>query len=335
MTGLAMIALMATVHLGWDGEKDKELVRDAARALEALPEDDPRFAEAHCRVVQELGLDYALREQLLKRAMAQQEKSGDPATRYLLPEATVLVEAHWQLDGMMVLESTLMPTQYPSWCREANHTLLWLMLVDGYESYGMARGYGPSSSVTAPEQKGGYAAAAREFVALSRAVKKALGSEHPLVATLLDHSIAYCDKTRRRSAPGHCPSQLGALKRSLDIRKKGLPAHHPLIAASQLNLGNHWLLRGKDDLAEPLFRVAMAGLDHPWRYLAAVQLTGLLLKQGKKQEALALSEQAVAAASRLFAQGSWESDHAASWHEEVRRHAGVSPESSDSPNVKQ
>jgi hypothetical protein len=119
---------------------------------------------------------------------------------------------------------------------------------------------------------------------------KALGPEHPAVATLLNN-LGQVEKAEGRYADAEPP-----IKRSLAIREKVLGRDHPDVARSLNNLADLFERQRHYADAEPLYQRAVAireralGSDHPDLWTSLNNLAFLYQAVGRTPDALPLVE---------------------------------------------
>jgi tetratricopeptide (TPR) repeat protein len=124
--------------------------------------------------------------------------------------------------------------------------------------------------------------------------EKALGPEHPAVATLLNN-LGQVDKAEGRYADAEPP-----IKRSLAIREKVLGRDHPDVARSLNNLADLFERQGHYADAEPLYQRAVAireralGSDHPDLWTSLNNLAFLYQAEGRTPDVLPLVERTIA-----------------------------------------
>ena len=124
--------------------------------------------------------------------------------------------------------------------------------------------------------------------------EKALGKDHPDVATTLSNlALVYTDEGRYADAEG-------LHKRALAIREKALGAGHPDVAYTLNNLAIVYADQGKYADAEGLFKRALAiwekalGKDHPDVATPLSNLANAYKEQGKYADAEGLHKRALA-----------------------------------------
>jgi tetratricopeptide (TPR) repeat protein len=124
--------------------------------------------------------------------------------------------------------------------------------------------------------------------------EKALGADHPSVATGLNN-LAGLHQSQGRYAEAE-----PLFKRALTIREKALGADHPSVATGLNNLAGLHQSQGRYAEAEPLYRRALAideralGADHPGTATDLNNLAGLHYGQGRYAEAEPLYRRALA-----------------------------------------
>ncbi|MCI0662642.1 MAG: tetratricopeptide repeat protein [Acidobacteria bacterium] len=123
--------------------------------------------------------------------------------------------------------------------------------------------------------------------------EKALGAEHPAVATSLNNlAELYSNQGKYAEAEP-------LLKRALLIYEKALGAEHPDVATSLNNLAGLYKNQGKYAEAEPLYKRDLAisekalGAEHPDVATSLNNLAGLYRNQGKYAEAEPLYQRAL------------------------------------------
>lgn len=140
--------------------------------------------------------------------------------------------------------------------------------------------------------QGQYAQAEPLFKRALAIVEKALGPDHPLIATSLNN-LAELYKDQGQYALAEL-----LYKRSLAIIEKSLGPDSPNIAASLNKLAELCKDQGQYTQAEPLFMWAQAiwekalGPDHPKVALSIENLAGLYRKTGRETEAAELEKRA-------------------------------------------
>jgi len=124
--------------------------------------------------------------------------------------------------------------------------------------------------------------------------EKALGPDHPAVATVLNNlAVLY-------EAQGNYAAAAPLLKRALTIYEKALGPDHPAVAISLNSLAELYQDQGNYVAAEPLLKRALAilekalGPDHPDVATALNNLAELYKKQGNSREAEPLLKRALA-----------------------------------------
>jgi tetratricopeptide (TPR) repeat protein len=123
---------------------------------------------------------------------------------------------------------------------------------------------------------------------------KALGPEHPAVATLLNN-LGQVEKAEGRYADAEPP-----IKRSLAIREKVLGRDHPDVARSLNNLADLFERQRHYADAEPLYQRAVAireralGSDHPDLWTSLNNLAFLYQAEGRTPDVLPLVERTIA-----------------------------------------
>jgi CHAT domain-containing protein/Tfp pilus assembly protein PilF len=125
-------------------------------------------------------------------------------------------------------------------------------------------------------------------------VERALGPEHPNVATALNNLADLYQ------AQGRYPEAVPLYKRSLAIWEKALGPDHPDVALSLNNLAGLYLTQGRYADVEALFKRSLAirektlGLDHPDVAQALNNLAGLYDTQGRYSDAEPLYKRSLA-----------------------------------------
>ncbi|WGS71377.1 tetratricopeptide repeat protein [Pseudanabaena galeata] len=110
--------------------------------------------------------------------------------------------------------------------------------------------------------------------------EKALGGDHPIVATSLNNLAGLYYSQR------NYPAAEPLYKRSLAIREKALGADHPDVASSLNNLAALYESQGNYPAAEPLYKRSLAirekalGADHPDVASSLNNLAALYESQG-------------------------------------------------------
>ncbi len=142
--------------------------------------------------------------------------------------------------------------------------------------------------------QGRYAEAESLYLRSQEIYEKALGREHPSLATLLNNRASlYLDQGRYEEAePLH--------QRSLEIYEKALGGEHPELAAALNNLANLYRAQGRYEEAEPLFQRSLAikekalGGEHPSLAVTLNNLASLYRAQGRYEEAEPLFQRSLA-----------------------------------------
>jgi tetratricopeptide (TPR) repeat protein len=138
-----------------------------------------------------------------------------------------------------------------------------------------------------------YAEAEPLYQRALRIWEKALGPEHPDVATSLNNLAELC------RAQGKYAEAEPLHQRALGIREKALGPEHPDVATSLNNLALHYRAQGKYVEAEPLYQRALRigekalGPEHPDVALSLNNLAFLYDAQGKYAEAEPLYQRAL------------------------------------------
>jgi tetratricopeptide (TPR) repeat protein len=153
----------------------------------------------------------------------------------------------------------------------------------------------PSNNLASVYQDlGKYADAEVIFKRALTIKEKALGPNHPDVATNLDNlAVLYSDQGRYADAEP-------LSKRALAIREKALGPNHPQVATHLNNLANLYREQGRYADAEPLYKRALAidekalGPNHPNVATSLNNLAVLYLDQGRYADAEPLLKRALA-----------------------------------------
>jgi tetratricopeptide (TPR) repeat protein len=141
-------------------------------------------------------------------------------------------------------------------------------------------------------ESGAYSAAEKPLTRSLMINEKALGPDHPDVATSLNNLAALY------RAQGKYGEAEPLYKRSLAILEKVLGPDHPDVATSLNNLAALYRAQGKYGEAEPLYKRSLAilekvlGPDHPDVAVVCKNMAKLYRKIGKKEEADKLEERA-------------------------------------------
>jgi tetratricopeptide (TPR) repeat protein len=131
--------------------------------------------------------------------------------------------------------------------------------------------------------------------------EKALGPDHPAVATSLDHLGLLYDHQ------GQYPDAEPLYKRALTIREKALGPDHASVSISLNNLAFLYNYQGRYAKAEPLLRRALAifenalGPDHPGLGPPLNNLAAVYTAQGRYADAELLHRRALAIFEKAFA----------------------------------
>ena len=144
----------------------------------------------------------------------------------------------------------------------------------------------------------------REAIPLAQRVlairEKALGAEHPDVATSLNNLADLYQ------SQGNYPAAEPLYKRSLAIQEKALGAEHPDVANSLNNLALLYHLQGNYPAAEPLYKRSLAirekvlGSEHPDVANSLSNLAGLYKSQGNYPAAEPLYKRSLAIGEKVF-----------------------------------
>lgn len=295
----------------------RELVASTTAAVKQLPDSEPRILEALCLAGNQSLVPMPERAALWKRAVAIASTTPPPdvKARYAsLARATVRVGfayeyALYTFSGSPIGSkpelsggSTMLPTTQDDECLRIDLAFLKMQLIESWHGTGMG------VAMVSPTGSGGavsermYASAAAMFAALYDEAARDLGPEDPLLATLLDFGLAYCDrKTRASHARSACPPERKALERALALREKGFGADHPLTNASRLNLGQT-LLAGRDTRRAETLIAAAAATRPGDRYTveALRTLAGIQFMRGEKVEAEASAAEAARIARVVY-----------------------------------
>lgn len=136
-------------------------------------------------------------------------------------------------------------------------------------------------------------------------VQQALGEEHlRTLSTSEGLAILYKDRGRHQEAEP-------LYTQVLEIRKRVQGPNHPTTLRSMKNLAQYYLEQGRYDDAEPLnlevleIRKRVLGDKHPDTLFAMMNLANLYREEGRLAEASDVEAQAVAAARRVWPEGSW------------------------------
>jgi CHAT domain-containing protein/Tfp pilus assembly protein PilF len=144
------------------------------------------------------------------------------------------------------------------------------------------------------KQQGRYGDAEPLYKRSLAILEKAVGLDHPKVATSLTNLAALYDSQNRYA------DAEPLYKRSLAIREKALGPVHPDVANSLHNLAGLYKEQGRYADAEPLFKQSLAifekvlGRDHPDVATALTNLAGLYLNQGRSGDAEPLYRRSLA-----------------------------------------
>jgi CHAT domain-containing protein/Flp pilus assembly protein TadD len=124
-------------------------------------------------------------------------------------------------------------------------------------------------------------------------LEKALGRDHPAVATALNNlALLYHNQGRYAEAEP-------LYQRSLAIREKALGRDHPYVATSLNNLAELYRSQGRYGDAEPLYQRSLAigekalGRNHPAVATSLNNLAGLYASQGRYAEAEPLDQRSL------------------------------------------
>ncbi|MGH8494729.1 MAG: tetratricopeptide repeat protein [Gammaproteobacteria bacterium] len=152
---------------------------------------------------------------------------------------------------------------------------------------------------------GKYEAAEAAYREVIEMQEELLGAEHPDVALALNNlSFLLWDKGKSEAA-------IAMSRRSLDMYRRTVGESHPMVARGLSNLGGFLLQNGDDEAAEPLLRegllmrLELLGATHPDVAKSQTVLAELLVNAHQYQEALELSEQAIANFSASLSPGHW------------------------------
>jgi len=152
--------------------------------------------------------------------------------------------------------------------------------------------------------QGDYARARPLYERSLRIAEKALGKDHPDVATDVNNLGVLARDT------GHLDEALVLFERSLLLCEKATGPDHPDVAITLLNLGNVQYARGDLEKASPLLERVVAifaralGGESPSLVQARADLGRVRLAQGRLGEARTLLEGSSAACRQLLARDS-------------------------------
>lgn len=328
------IALAGSYAWGLSAASDVREVgakRSGASALiDALPSDDPRYVEAHCRAgfAQYNIMNVAVADRHFARALAELRERGirDAEARYATaaePAFSVSLffgfDPQTKLAHRVSLGTTTGVSRDPDDCRTPDIALLELARAGLYGSANSAQMKGVPKDRT----KGSVGSmSADTVIALHAEVEAALGPRHRLTFAMREHVSWQCDEKQERKFPKQCPTLDAVRERNLADRTAVLGAEHPDTRYSALFLGGDQLEAGKVDEARRLFDIAAGGEPDDWWIAANQLLAGLDFDAGRDREGFARLQRVAQALPIAASDAYWDSLQAWRLHEEAARATG-------------
>ncbi len=230
----------------------KDVEEKALSAIRALERGDADYVEARCRFALRAG--GGISETLWLEALDEVRRTAesDPERRFRFLDKRPLLVTDLRVpapDRDTYEFHTGGVGLDPEWCRDADEALIRFSLVRTYFSDSMTskamRGDAPPTSPSNPMR-----AAGRTFVELFDDVEKALGPDHPFVATMIELGPTNCpERLRRNEKVRQCLSAGRGYRKALEIREAALTMEHPALRASRMRVAVLELQTGKTQAA--------------------------------------------------------------------------------------
>jgi hypothetical protein len=295
----------------------------ASSAIDALPVEDPRYVEAHCRAgfAHHNMMNVGVADRHFRRAIEVLRRRGiaDPEQRYATaarPAFSISLffsfDPDKKLPRHVQLETTGIALD-PDDCRTPDVALLELARASLYQSANRVQ----MREVGKPARTGLGTLAADTGAALQDEIEAALGPKHRLTLAMLEHMNVLCNEQQERKFPKRCPPLFDIRERTFAERGAALGGEHPDTRRSALFLGGHHLADGRVVEARRLFEQAGGGAqDDVW--IAAHQLlAGLEFDEGNAREGFVRLQRVAAALPTAASDRYWGSLQAWRLHEEA------------------
>lgn len=300
----------------------------ASQVVDALPESDARYVEAHCRAgfahhnLMNVGVAdrhfRRAREALLRRDVADPEQRFESAA---LPPSAVAVSFTFDATKVarhITLDLGVGKGLDPDDCRTADFAFVELARADLY----VAANSKQIREVPRGTRSRFGTLAADTGAALQDEIVEALGPRHRLAIGMREHMASLCDEKQERRFPDRCPPRHELRRRTYDDRVAVLGERHRDTRRAALFLGGERLADSRIEEAKKLFEQAASGeTDEVW--IAAQQLlAGLEFDAGKPREGFARLKNVASALPTAGITFDWTILQAWRLHEEAAVHVG-------------
>jgi hypothetical protein len=300
----------------------------ASKMVDALPESDARYVEAHCRAGfahhNLMNVGFADRHYRRAGQALRRREVARPEERYASvasPASSVAVS--FTFDATKVAHRITLDLDVgkgldPDDCRTADFAFIELARADLYRSANSKQ----IREVPRSNRSRFGTLAADTGAALQDEIVKALGPRHRLAIAMREHMASLCEEAQERRFPERCPPVAELRRRTYEDRLAVLGEQHRETRRAALFLGGQRLADGRTAEAKKLFeQAASAETDEVW--IAAQQLlAGLELDAGKPREGFARLQTVAAALPTSGIDFDWTILQAWRLHEEAAMFVG-------------
>lgn len=303
----------------------------ASQAIDALPADDPRLVEAHCRAgfAQHNRMNVGRADRHFRSAIAALRSRGiaDPELRYKTagqPAFTIALEFDLSANARrhVQMRTTTGMSLDSDDCRTPDIALLELARARLYHS---ANRQQLREVIDRPRGKLG-SMSADVGAALQREIVAALGPAHRLAIAMREHMAWLCDERQTRAFPKQCPPLSEVRKRNLAELSAAFSDQDPDARRNALFLGADQLAAGLVPEARRLFKQAIGGTPDDITIAALQLLAGLELDDGRAPDGLGLLMQVAVILPVAASDRYWDTLQAWRLHEGVARLANLPEE---------
>lgn len=324
---LALVAAHNDRELhGFDPRATDRAFERAGALIDALPQSDPRYVEAHCRFA--MGQQHAIAEThylLANAVLRKQLPKGEARWRFLdLPGTSLATRFS---DATPEMQTRIHPEimgigHLDDVCRVPDLALLELGQADIYHAAGKRRPGEPPRRERRPKGTKLVRAGSNHTLAVLQEVQAELGADHVYVAALRERLMMECDRNEQQRFPKICRPDDEVRRDVLAVRIRELGDAHRLTRRSKFMVAYDQLdAAGLPEGKRLLQQITEGTHDDVW-VLAHQVLAGIELNDGKPEAAFDRLRVVMEEVPRIYAEDQW--DHQQAWKiwAEVARAAG-------------
>lgn len=299
----------------------------ASKLVDALPTNDARYVEAHCRAAfaHHNLMQVGRADRHFRRALeaGSRRAPSDPERRFAsasLPAFSVAVS--WTFEKKaphhVQLDRTVLKSLDPEDCRTADVAFLELARANLYRAATTKQ----LREVPQPKRRRLGTLAADTGASLQDRIVEAFGPRHRFTIGIREHMTGLCEDDQHRKFPDRCPPLAELRRRTYADRMEVLGERDPDTRRAALFLGGDHLAEGRVEEATKLFEQAGGGEpDEVW--VAAHQLlAGLEFDRSDDRRAFLRLQNVMAALPRAGIDFEWTIAQAWRLYQDAAKHVG-------------